>query len=76
VLTPSSVISAASLSGLSTREPGVGEGGIRSLADVEKDCIRRALASLDWNIGQTADALGIHRNTLRAKIKDYGIVQE
>jgi DNA-binding protein Fis len=27
----------------------------------------------DWNLGKAADILGIHRNTLRLKMKEYGI---
>jgi transcriptional regulator with PAS, ATPase and Fis domain len=75
VLTPSHVITRASLSGLSARDSAA-EGEILPLADVERDCIKRALASTEWNIGRTADALGIHRNTLRTKIKEYGLTQE
>lgn len=44
-----------------------------SLADIEKDHIARVLAESGWSISSAAGRLGIHRNTLRAKIKQYGI---
>ncbi|MBD3257603.1 response regulator [candidate division GN15 bacterium] len=46
---------------------------VRPLRDVEREHIAFCLDELDWNIGQTADRLGIHRNTLRAKIKEYDL---
>ncbi len=45
------------------------------LADVEKNHIQRILERMDWNIGKSADVLGIHRNTLRMKIKEYGLIE-
>ncbi|MCK4427052.1 MAG: sigma-54-dependent Fis family transcriptional regulator [candidate division Zixibacteria bacterium] len=44
-----------------------------SLRDMEKNHILNALKMTDWNLGKTADILGIHRNTLRLKMKEYGI---
>lgn len=44
-----------------------------SLEDVEKNHILRILKENDWNIGKTAEILGIHRNTLRMKIEEYGL---
>jgi DNA-binding NtrC family response regulator len=46
-------------------------GGGTSLADVEKRHIEDILTRHDWNMQKAADILGIHRNTLRQKIKDY-----
>ena len=43
------------------------------LADVEKEHILAILTAEEWNMQKTADVLGIHRNTLRQKIKDYGL---
>jgi two-component system NtrC family response regulator len=44
-----------------------------SLKDVEKDHILRVLDQNDWNLNKSAEVLGIHRNTLRLKMKEYGI---
>ncbi|MCK4941193.1 sigma-54-dependent Fis family transcriptional regulator [candidate division WOR-3 bacterium] len=44
-----------------------------SLADVEKNHIAEILDQTNWNLSETAARLGIHRNTLRMKIKSYGI---
>ncbi len=46
------------------------------LADVEKQHIKKCLDSNSWNLGETADQLGIHRNTLRLKIKEYELTQD
>jgi transcriptional regulator with GAF, ATPase, and Fis domain len=45
----------------------------RSLADVEKSHIARILDMFDGNQIRAADVLGIHRNTLRKKIQEYGL---
>jgi len=44
-----------------------------SLKEVEKDHITRVLDQNDWNLNKSAEVLGIHRNTLRLKMKEYGI---
>jgi len=44
-----------------------------NLSEMEKEHIRSILKAEDWNMQNTADILGIHRNTLRQKIKDYGL---
>ena len=44
-----------------------------TLGEVEKDHIAAVLRAENWNMQNTADILGIHRNTLRQKIKDYGL---
>lgn len=46
-----------------------------SLADIEKDHIESVLDQTEWNLSEAAERLGIHRNTLRLKIKNYGIKQ-
>lgn len=46
---------------------------IRRLDELEKEAIASALRQLEWNMAETADLLGIHRNTLRNKIKEYGL---
>ncbi len=45
------------------------------LATIEKRHILRALQYYDGALSQTAESLGIHRNTLRLKMKEYGIEQ-
>lgn len=44
----------------------------RSLAEVEKEHILRVLRANDHNQVQAAAVLGIHRNTLRKKLQEYG----
>lgn len=44
-----------------------------TLQELEKRYITRVLQQTKGNMGQAADILGIHRNTLRLKIKEYGI---
>lgn len=56
----------------------MGERGIRTpvrrgLKDTEEETIRRALVQYRWNITETAKVLGIGRNTLYRKIKEYGL---
>lgn len=45
-----------------------------SLEDVEADHIRRVLAHTDGHMGAAAEILGIHRNTMTAKVRAYGLV--
>lgn len=51
------------------------ESPLAPLSEVESRHIKACLDQLDWNLGQCAEALGIHRNTLRAKIKEYNLSQ-
>jgi DNA-binding NtrC family response regulator len=44
-----------------------------SLKDMEKNHILNTLLKTDWNLNKTAEILGIHRNTLRLKMREYGI---
>jgi DNA-binding NtrC family response regulator len=44
-----------------------------TLRDLEKQHIRNVLLSQDYSLQKSADLLGIHRNTLRQKIKEYDI---
>jgi len=46
------------------------------LAEIEKAHIEAILKSENWNMRKSADILGIHRNTLRQKIKDYNLQPE
>jgi DNA-binding NtrC family response regulator len=43
------------------------------LRDIEKQHIEKILASTGYSLQQAAELLGIHRNTLRQKIKEYQI---
>jgi transcriptional regulator with PAS, ATPase and Fis domain len=44
-----------------------------SLAEVEADHIARVLRSVQGHLINAADILGIHRNTLSRKVREYGI---
>lgn len=44
-----------------------------NLKDLEKNHILKVLEKTGGNLSQTAELLGIHRNTLRLKMKEYGI---
>ena len=61
-------------------EPGVAEGsaagggsGLPTLAEAEARHIARVLAHTGGQIGAAAEILGIHRNTLTRKMKEYGL---
>ena len=56
--------------------------GVVPLADantplnvVERNHILRVLEAHGWQLQQSADILGVHRNTLRQKMKDYELVR-
>jgi DNA-binding NtrC family response regulator len=44
-----------------------------SLRDLEAHHIRQVLDQTGWNFKQAAEILGVHRNTLRLKIKEYAL---
>lgn len=46
---------------------------VQTLAEAERDHILYVLESCDWNLGNTCQALGTTRPTLRAKIREYGL---
>ncbi|MCK4607228.1 MAG: sigma-54-dependent Fis family transcriptional regulator [candidate division Zixibacteria bacterium] len=74
VLTRSNRITRSDLTGLSAKETTtVVTGVILPLCDVEKRHIQFCLDQLNWNLGLCAEKLGIHRNTLRTKIKEYSL---
>jgi DNA-binding NtrC family response regulator len=70
VLSRGQVISREELPGLRLQE-GPSIDNLEKIADVEKAHIKKILDRMEWNIGKSADILGIHRNTLRMKIKEY-----
>src|SRR5437868_2554465 len=53
--------------------PDRNTGAILTLAEAEARHIARVLAHTDGQIGAAAELLGIHRNTLARKIKEYGL---
>jgi transcriptional regulator with PAS, ATPase and Fis domain len=59
--------------GLATRSADESMETSRSLKDMERVHIMKTLEHTDWNLNKTAEILGIHRNTLRLKMKEYGI---
>jgi two-component system response regulator AtoC len=46
-----------------------------SLKELEKNHILKVLEKTNWNLGQASEILGIHRNTLRLKMREYDIEQ-
>ena len=44
-----------------------------SLAETEKELIQKALRTTQWNQTEAAKLLGVHRNTLRRKIRHFNI---
>ncbi|MFP4467133.1 MAG: sigma 54-interacting transcriptional regulator [Candidatus Goldiibacteriota bacterium] len=44
------------------------------MGEVEKTLIEEALIRTDYNKSKTAEDLGINRNTLKSKMKDYGLM--
>jgi DNA-binding NtrC family response regulator len=72
VLARDEIIGSGELPGLKRSSEGNFEVG-ETLADMERSHIKKILERLDWNIGKSAEVLGIHRNTLRMKIKEYNL---
>jgi len=75
ILTRADCITRGDLAGLSAETRTAPPKAVRPLADVEREHILFCLDQLGWNIGLTAERLGIHRNTLRSKISLYGLVR-
>jgi transcriptional regulator with PAS, ATPase and Fis domain len=46
---------------------------VLSLKEMENNHILKTLLKTDWNLNKSAELLGIHRNTLRLKMREYGI---
>src|SRR2546427_4946473 len=49
------------------------EGALLTLAELEARHMSRVLAHTNGQIGAAAEILGIHRNTLTRKMKEYGL---
>ena len=52
------------------------DSDVPQLKDIENHHIKQVLDYTGWNIARTAELLGIHRNTLRLKIKEYGLSKD
>ncbi len=52
---------------------GVGYSPLTSLRDVEAHHIRAVLEHTGGHMGEAAEILGIHRNTMTLKVREYGI---
>jgi DNA-binding NtrC family response regulator len=61
------------LRGARKSESSDANGDLITLRDMEKRHIEKTLLSTGYSLQQTADLLGIHRNTLRQKMKEYQI---
>lgn len=46
------------------------------LSRIERETIRQALELCGWNVTRAAASLGLHRQALQRKIRDYGITRE
>ena len=49
------------------------QGTLLTLSEVEARHIARVLSHTNGQIGSAAEILGIHRNTLTRKMKEYGL---
>ncbi|KPL04252.1 MAG: hypothetical protein AMJ90_01320 [candidate division Zixibacteria bacterium SM23_73_2] len=76
VLSRGEALDEADLSSLTFGKSKVEKKDDLSLKEMEKNHIIEILKKTEWNLGKTADVLGIHRNTLRLKMKEYGIDKE
>lgn len=75
VLTRTEYLTKEDFSGLNKTGSGITEPvEINTLAEFEREHIKNCLDNLNWSISQSAEKLGIHRNTLRAKIKEYNLI--
>jgi Nif-specific regulatory protein len=75
VLSPEDLVLGEAAPRGSPREVGESSGyaATLSLAEVEARHIRSALLRSAGHLGEASRTLGIHRNTLARKIREYGI---
>jgi two-component system, NtrC family, response regulator HydG len=73
VLSADNIIGVDDLPGLMEAPPAAVPTTLRKIpmAEVEKEHIEAILRAENWNMQRSADILGMHRNTLRQKIKEY-----
>lgn len=77
VLSRSSLLMRSDFLGLAANDrPAAAGGQLLTLNEIEKQHIAHTLSRLNWNLALTAEKLGIHRNTLRAKIKQYELSRD
>lgn len=76
VLSVDDVIRVEDLPGLAEEDTSDRPVRLVPLSEIEKEHIDRVLKAEGWNMQKTAEILGIHRNTLRQKIKEYELKQE
>lgn len=70
---PADVLSPPEAVGGAPATGGQGEPPLVTLEEMERRMIRRALRETGSNVTVAAERLGIHRNTLRRKIQEYGL---
>ncbi|HKJ91618.1 MAG TPA: sigma-54 dependent transcriptional regulator [Longimicrobiales bacterium] len=70
---PASDDAAAGATRAATESPTGPDTGPQTMADIEKDAIRRALEEVDGNRRRAAERLGIGERTLYDKIRKYGL---
>jgi len=76
ILCQSDSLTKDDLTGISSNASKSGSRGkMIPLAQMEKEHIKFCLDQLNWNMGECSEKLGIHRNTLRSKIKEYNLKQ-
>jgi DNA-binding NtrC family response regulator len=73
VLRPSALLeNPAGISGSASRADAV-SGDIKTLEEIEKDHIARALQQFSGNYTKTAKALGTSLSTIKRKVREYGL---
>ncbi|HEX8394782.1 MAG TPA: sigma-54 dependent transcriptional regulator [Longimicrobium sp.] len=71
---PADILNPPEASGGASASTGTGgEPPLVTLEEMERRMIRRALRETGSNVTVAAERLGIHRNTLRRKIQEYGL---
>ncbi len=69
---PGRTVSKAEVETILARRPRPVEKNVRQIRDLEREHIERVLAECGGRIQDAAKVLGIHRNTLTKKLKQYG----
>jgi DNA-binding NtrC family response regulator len=58
------------------QSPAPAAGGLRSLADVEREHVMHVLEALGGNMTTAAEVLGVSRATLYRKMQEYGVAMQ